>query len=101
MTAKGGVQTEMSTTRSSRIPHFRSIEEEAEFWDTHDSMEFEDEFEEVEEDMRFVVTRPDERWIPLVLEDVVMTALEERARREQVAPPVLVRQWILERLHAS
>ena len=34
----------------SRIPHFNSIEEEAEFWDTHDSTEFEDEWEEVTED---------------------------------------------------
>lgn len=29
----------------SRIPHFKTIEEEAEFWDTHDLTEFEDEFE--------------------------------------------------------
>ncbi len=28
----------------SRLPRFKSIEEEAEFWDTHDSTEFEAEF---------------------------------------------------------
>lgn len=27
------------------IPSFRSIEEEAEFWDTHDTVDFEDEWE--------------------------------------------------------
>ena len=27
--------------------HFNSLEEAAEFWDTHDSSEFEDEFEDV------------------------------------------------------
>jgi len=28
----------------SRIPRFKSIEEEAEFWDNHDTTEFEDEY---------------------------------------------------------
>lgn len=37
----------------SRIPAFSSTEEEAEFWDTHDSAEFEDEFETVT-DVKFV-----------------------------------------------
>ena len=30
--------------RASRIPEFGSIQEEAEFWDTHDTTDFEDEF---------------------------------------------------------
>ncbi|RJS82250.1 hypothetical protein CW713_05345 [Methanophagales archaeon] len=30
------------------IPIFKSVEEEAEFWDTHDTEEFADEFEPVE-----------------------------------------------------
>jgi len=33
---------------NSRIPKFSSYEEEAEFWDTHDTEEFADELEEVE-----------------------------------------------------
>ncbi|MBA7520970.1 hypothetical protein ES705_13070 [subsurface metagenome] len=31
-----------------KIPRFKSVEEEAEFWDTHDTEEFADEFEPVE-----------------------------------------------------
>ena len=34
--------------RKSRIPKFSSIEEEAKFWDMHDSTEFEDEFKPVQ-----------------------------------------------------
>src|SRR5437899_3153261 len=41
----------------SRIPTFKTIEEAAEFWDTHDSAEFEDEFEDVT-NVRFVMARP-------------------------------------------
>ena len=40
----------------SRIPAFKTIEEEAEFWDTHDSSEFDDEFETVT-DVKFVRTK--------------------------------------------
>lgn len=34
--------------RKSKIPRFRNYEEEANFWDTHSPLEFEDELEEVE-----------------------------------------------------
>lgn len=37
-----------STSIQRKIPVFDSVEEEAHFWDTHDSGEFEDEFEPVE-----------------------------------------------------
>lgn len=38
----------MAETKGSRIPEFASLQEAAEFWDTHSSTDFEDEFEEVE-----------------------------------------------------
>lgn len=36
-----------SGTHPSRIPEFASLEEEAAFWDSHDSTDFEDEFQAV------------------------------------------------------
>ena len=33
--------------KKSRIPEFKTIEEEAEFWDTHDTTDYEDEFKPV------------------------------------------------------
>ena len=38
----------MSEKRESRIPKFANYREEAEFWDTHDFMDFEDELRPVE-----------------------------------------------------
>ena len=35
------MKDEKSNEKPKRLPRFRSIEEEAEFWDTHDSTEFE------------------------------------------------------------
>ena len=40
--------SEQSEPRKSRIPEFSNIEKEAEFWDTHDTTEFEDEFKPVQ-----------------------------------------------------
>jgi hypothetical protein len=41
----------MDKKKKSKIPEFKSIAEEAAFWDTHDTTEFEDEFEDVEVEM--------------------------------------------------
>ncbi len=39
--------SEPETKRPSRIPTFQTYQEEAEFWDTHDTTDFEDEFRPV------------------------------------------------------
>jgi CopG antitoxin of type II toxin-antitoxin system len=83
----------------SRIPTFKSVEEEAEFWDTHDTTEFEDEWEEVT-DVRFQAAQPkDGIW--LRLDDDVLAALTRLAREQKTSPAVLARRWVLERLHAT
>ena len=82
----------------SRIPHFRTIEEAAQFWDTHDSAEFEDEFEEVS-DVRFVVTRArPKKGITVRLEEDLLETLRREARAKGIGPSTLIRMWILEHL---
>lgn len=56
MTSKDQKQSKI--TRS-RIPTFKMIEEEAEFWDTHSIEEFADELTPVE-DVKFIKARPKE-----------------------------------------
>jgi hypothetical protein len=53
----------------SRIPTFSTIEEEAEFWDTHDITEFEDELELVT-DVRFVKAGSRQREAPSSLAEI-------------------------------
>jgi hypothetical protein len=101
MSTTDEMRPSVEADRPSTIPRFQSIEEEAAFWDTHDSAEFENEFEDVEEEMRFVLVRPTERWLPLVLDDHLMAMLEERATQQGIAPAALVSRWIMERLDAS
>ena len=80
----------------SRIPKFSSIDEEAAFWDSHDSTEFEDEFEEVT-DVQFVKAQP-KKSITVRLEQDAFAALAQRAKEQGVGPSTLVRMWILEHL---
>ena len=61
----------------SRIPDFATLEEEAEFWDTHDTAEFEDEWEPVELD----VARPLMHQLSVRLEGPVFHRLVAIAKR--------------------
>lgn len=84
------------TKEKSRIPHFNSIEEEAAFWDSHDSTEFEDEFVEVD-DVQFVMATP-KKALTVRLEEPTLRDLRRVAKEKGIGPSTLVRMWILERL---
>jgi predicted DNA binding CopG/RHH family protein len=76
-------------------PEFSSIEEEAEFWQTHDSEDYYS--EPVEEEMQFVPARRTKA-MAVRLEPETFAALEKRARALGIGPSTLTRMWILEHL---
>ena len=83
----------------SRIPHFATVEEAAEFWDTHDSTEFEDELEDVT-DVRFVVTRTQrKKGITIRLAEDQLDLLRREAAAKGIGPSTWARMLILEHLH--
>jgi hypothetical protein len=78
----------------SRIPKFNSYKEEAEFWDTHDSAEFEDEWEEVE-----LEVSPDLRHVLRVdIDRAQFRRLSAYATAHNTTMTSLARSWVLERL---
>jgi CopG antitoxin of type II toxin-antitoxin system len=79
--------------KKSRIPQTDSIQELAEFWDTHDSTDFEDELEEVTEPV-FERRGP----IKVHLGSDEAEAVEQIARAEGVSEEELVRAWVLQEL---
>lgn len=79
----------------SRIPAFSSYEEEAEFWDTHDTTDFEDEFKPVK--VRFAKNLSE--GITVRFDPDTLAELRDEAKRKGMGPTTLVRMWILERLH--
>ena len=82
--------------KQKRIPALASREEEAKFWDAHDTADFEDEFEPV--NVRFAKNLSQGitvRFTPETLE-----TLRATAKRKGIGPATLARMWILERLEA-
>lgn len=81
---------------ASRLPRTDSIQELAEFWDTHDVTDFEGELEEVEE--RVFERDAD---ITVHLPADAANAVRALARSRGVGDSELIREWILDRLHAT
>jgi len=81
---------------ANRLPQTDSIEELANFWDTHDLTEFEDELEEVTSPFLGSQTQGVVS-ITLPLEE--MEAVRMAARTRGVDQADLIREWVLEKLH--
>jgi hypothetical protein len=81
------------TEARGKIPSFANIEEEADFWDTHDSTDYLDDVEPIR------LTRQQPIWRLVVsLSEKELRALETSATEEQVDPSSLAHRWITERL---
>ena len=80
--------------KKSRIPEFKTIEEEAEFWDTHDTTDYEDEFKPVK--VRFADKLFDRVTIPVDTD--TLAQLDSLAREKELNATALARRWVLERL---
>ena len=79
--------------KKSKLPKTDPIQELAEFWDTHDLTEFEDELEEVTEP---VFVRGAAIKVPLESREV--EAVEQMAQVKGVSREELVRAWVLQKL---
>jgi len=79
--------------KKSRLPKTDSIEKLAEFWDTHDLTDFEDELEEVTE--AAFVRAPA---IKVHLESRDAKAVEQMAHAKGISREELIRAWVLEKL---
>jgi hypothetical protein len=92
--------------KTSRIPEFKSREEEAEFWDTHDFTDFLDESWPVEirvgdefrarVEARGGARAPERRTNRRDRAD--RAALDREARARGIGPSTLVRMWIKDHL---
>jgi predicted DNA binding CopG/RHH family protein len=83
-----------STTKKNRIPEFKSREEEAEFWDTHDTTDYEGEFKPVRVRFARNLSHP----IPVRLDAKTWEKLKLRAQKKGLGATTLARMWIIERL---
>ncbi len=79
-----------------KFPRTDSLKELVEFFDTHDMSDYEDEFETVEEPHS---ARPNQ--ITLDLPTRQAEAVRDLASSKGLTETELVREWILEKIHAT
>ena len=80
-----------------RIPAFESVEEEARFWDTHDTTDFEDEFKPVK--VRFAKNLS--HGLTIRLDPETLDQLRKEAGDKGIGPTTLVRMLVREHLRAD
>lgn len=80
----------------SKLPETDSITALAEFWQTHDLTDFEDDLVEATEPV-FQRAKP----LSVILPAADLAALRARARQEHTPETALVSRWIHERLHVG
>jgi hypothetical protein len=78
----------------SRIPEFASLEEEAAFWDTHSTADYEDEFKPV----RVRVAKRLSTGVTIRFDPETLRRLRAIAQEQGIGPTTLIRMWVLERL---
>jgi predicted DNA binding CopG/RHH family protein len=78
-----------------KIPQIDSIEELAQFWDTHDLTDFEDELEEVTET---VFERKSETVMKIRLQPQEIEAVKRIAQLKGIGDSDLIREWVLEKI---
>jgi predicted DNA binding CopG/RHH family protein len=82
------------SSNPARIPEFASIEEEAAFWDTHSTADYESEFRPV----RARFAKRLSTGVTIRLDPDTLEKLRAVAQEHGIGPTTLIRMWILERL---
>jgi predicted DNA binding CopG/RHH family protein len=85
------------TENNRRIPAFASKEEEAAFWDTHDTTDYEEEFRPVTVRFARNLSHP----LTIRLDPETIAELREQAHAKGIGPTTLARMWLLERLRTE
>lgn len=85
--------------KKSKIPNFKTYEEEANFWDTHDITDFEDETEDVE--IVFDLDKPRDKTLIVRLQKELRDKLEKTARAKGLNVSTLARMWLIEKLQSQ
>ena len=78
------------------IPQFKSIQEEAKFWDTHNITDYWDDMEKV--DLEFIPLQKKEDSVTIRLEPMLKKRLEQIAKKSRVSLSTIARLWLIDRL---
>lgn len=79
-----------------KIPQIDSIQELAEFWETHDLTDFSDELEEVQDSV-FVRQMP----VTVYFEPQESEVIQSLAKSNHTTESKLIHEWVVERIRTS
>jgi predicted DNA binding CopG/RHH family protein len=84
------------TQKKKTIPNFKSREEEAKFFDTHDMADYQHEFKTVK--VKFAKNLSE--GITIRFDKPTLEKLRELAHEKGLGPTTLARMWLLEKLQS-
>jgi hypothetical protein len=87
----------MTDARRPVIPHFNSLQDEAEYWDTHDTTIHEAEWKPV----KLQFARNLSQGITIRFSPEALDQLRALAHEQGLGPTTLARMWVLERLRQA
>ena len=83
----------MGNTKTSRLPKFSSLQEIADFWDTHSLADYDDETQDVE-----ITFDPSARRTYIGIEPELLADLKHIAQERRVSLQTLVNVWLRQRV---
>ena len=86
--------SQQSEQKESRIPKFATMEEEAEFWDTHDITDYLDELKPATLEFSGKLAQG----LVVRFESDTFTKVYDIAREQGVTMDALIHRWVVERL---
>ena len=79
-----------------KIPTFKTLAEEARFWDNHNITDYWDEMEEVK--LEFIPRQKKEQSVTIRLEPELKKRLDQVARKNNLTISTITRLWLIEKL---
>lgn len=92
----GNAKNKQTTQRDPLPEHFSSLEEAAEFWDTHDSADYEEYFKDVE--CKFDIKKKTHL---ISMDGSLYDEVRAIARKKRIPADKLVSRWIKEKLRSA
>ena len=86
------------TKKINKIPTFKNIQEEAEFWDTHSFADYWNKWKDV--NIVVEMDKPRDKTLVLRLQKSIKEKLEHIARSKGLNISTLARMWLMEKLQS-
>lgn len=93
------MKSKSNSSKLKTIPKFKTVKEEAEFWDTHDVTDYFLDLKQV--DVEFKPKHPKKAIIVIRVQSGLKRKLEQVAMNEGLVLSTLIRKWFIEKIKSK